>query len=139
MLKHPSNYIIYKGPTFTVEWYYTEDGRMPAYEYYSKMGEKIQDRFLYTTKYLADSLRGAHLPVTMYSIEDYKHKIYAFKPGSERFFNFMYKGNKVIITNAYRKHSQQMTKQNRERLKAAAKYKQDYLRRVKEGIYYAEE
>ena len=139
MPRYPSGYIIYKGPTYTVEWYYTEDGEMPAYEYYSKMEEKIQARFLYMVKYLADSLGKVRLPVTMYNIEDRKEGIYALKPKAERFFNFMYKGGKVIVTNAYRKHSQKMTREGKEKLKIAVKHKKDYLRRVKEGTYYAEE
>jgi len=38
MLKHPSDYIIYKGPTFSVEWYYTEDylGRIKEGTYYAE-------------------------------------------------------------------------------------------------------
>ena len=139
MLKYPSDYIIYKGPTYTIEWYYTKNRRMPAYEYYTEMEEKIRDRFLYMVKYLADSPKGTRLPTSMYNIEDHKEKIYAFKPQAERLFNFMYKGGKVIVTNAYRKHSQQMTKQDKERVKIAVRYKKDYLKRVKEGTYYAEE
>ena len=51
----------------------------------------------------------------------------------------IYKGGKIIIVNAYRKHSRQMTKQDKEKLKISVKYKKDYLKRVKEGTYYAEE
>jgi len=136
MRKYPLDYVIYKGPTYIVEWYYMQDGKMPAYEYFQDMEEKDQDRFLYMVKYFADSSKGTKLPATMYRIEDSTEKIYAFKPRTERLFNFMYKGGKVIITNAYRKHSQKMDKQDREKLKVAIKYKKDYLKRVKEGIYY---
>jgi len=136
MRKYPSDYVIYKGPVYTVEWYYTQDGKMPAYEYFKDMEEKYQDRFLYMVKYLADSSKGTRLPATMYNLEDRAEKVYAFKPGAERLFNFMYRGGKVIITNAYRKHSQRMDKKDKEKLKVAAKYKRDYLKRVKEGTYY---
>ena len=50
-----------------------------------------------------------------------------------------HKGGKIIITNAYQKHSRQMTKQDKEKVKITIKYKKDYLKRIKEGTYYAEE
>lgn len=54
----------------------------------------------------------------------------------DRFFNFTTEGSVVIITNAYHKHSQKMTKQDLEELRIAGRYRQDYLRRGKEGTYY---
>ncbi len=44
-------------------------------------------------------------------------------------------GGKVIVTNAYRKHSQKMTKQDMESLRIAIRSRRDYLSRVKEGSY----
>lgn len=41
-----------------------------------------------------------------------------------------------FTSNAYHKHSQQMTKVDLESLKVAARYRQDYLKRVKGGTYY---
>ncbi len=87
-------------------------------------------------KLYCDSPYGTLLPKTLYRIEDKENKIYAFKPRDERFFNFTIEGAKVIITNAYHKHSQQMTKLDLESLKIAVGYKQDYLKRVKEENYY---
>ena len=136
MPKYPSDYVIYKGPAYIIEWYYTQDGKMSAYEYFKDMEERDQARFLYMVKYLADSSKGIRLPATMYKLEDRAEKVYAFRPGAERLFNFMYKGGKVIVTNAYRKHSQRMNKKDREKLKIAVKCKKDYLKRVKEGTYY---
>jgi phage-related protein len=43
---------------------------------------------------------------------------------------------KIIVTNAYHKHSQKMAKTDMERLKTAARRKQDYLRRAQNGTYY---
>ena len=139
MRKYPNNYIIYEGPTYTVEWYYTEQGKMPGYEYFLSMAEQAQSRFLYMVKYLADAPRGESLPKTMYNIEDKENQIYAFKPSDERFFSFMFRGGKIIVTNAYRKASRQMTKRGKEKLKTSIKYREDYIRRVKEGLYYEKE
>jgi hypothetical protein len=45
-------------------------------------------------------------------------------------------GAKIIVTNAYHKQSQQMRRIDLEGLKVAARYRQDYLTRIKEGTYY---
>jgi hypothetical protein len=137
MPKYLLDYVVYEGASYIVEWYYTQDGKMPGYEYFKRMAEQAQNRFFYMIKYFADSPKGTKLPRIMYNLEDKKEKIYAFKPQEERLFNFMYKSGKVIITNAYRKHSQKMDKQDREKLKIAINYKKDYIKRIKEGTYYA--
>ena len=122
-----------------MEWYYTEEGELPAYEYFRKMNQRSQDRFLYIVKYLADASRGELLPRTMLNIEDRQEKIYALKPDVERFFTFMFAGGKVIVTNAFRKHSQKMTRKDREKLKTAVRYRRDYIKRIGEGVYYGSE
>lgn len=132
----PEDILYYEGKSFTVEWYYTEDGKLPALDYYSQLMESEQGRLDYMVKYLADNPIGTRLPETMYRVEDRENKIYAFKPGAQRFFNFMTIGKKIILTNAYQKHSQKMTKQDLEKLGMAVRYRMDYQRRLKEGTYY---
>jgi hypothetical protein len=128
--------LIYSGRYFSAEWYSTADGVRPAFDYYNDLREVDQDRFDDMVKYFCETRPGAILPKTLYRIEDRENKIYALKPRDERFFNFMTEGARVIITNAYHKHSQQMTKADLEELKIAIRYRQDYLKRVKEGTYY---
>jgi len=128
--------LIYEGQYFIAEWYYTESGQMPAYAYYQEMSETDQQRFDYVAKYFCENRPGLMLPRTIYRAEDAAHKIYAFKPGAQRFFNFTTEGAKVIVTNAYRKHSDQMTKQDLEHLKLSARYRDDYRKRVQEMTYY---
>ncbi|MCX5797088.1 MAG: hypothetical protein NTY77_16470 [Elusimicrobia bacterium] len=132
----PEEILFYEGPCFAVEWYYTENGRLPTLEYYRRLAEAEQHKLKLLVKYLADNPHGTQLPVTMYRIEDRENKIFAFKPRAERFFNFMTEGSLAIITNAYHKHAQKMTKQDMEGLRLACRYRQDYIRRVKEGTYY---
>jgi len=103
-------FIYYSGRYFTAEWYYTEDGKLPGLEYYKELSTQSRVRFLQIVKLFCDSAYGTLFPLTLYRIENKENKIYAFKPRDERFFNFTIAGAKVIITNAYRKHSQQMTK-----------------------------
>ena len=132
----PEEFLFHRGRFFTAEWYYTEAGDIPGKIYYDDMNDLEQDRLDDLIRYLADSPYGTHLPTTMYRVEDREDKIYAFKPGGERFFNFTTEGKKIILTNAYRKHSQKMTKQGLEALEIAIRYKKDYVRRLKEGTYY---
>jgi hypothetical protein len=132
----PEDILFHEGPHFTVEWYYTDAGHLPALEYYRRMAEIDQHKLKLIVKYMADNPHGTQLPMSMYRIEDRANKIFAFKPRAERFFNFTTEGSTVIITNAYHKHSQQMTKQDLEELRTAGRYRQDFLRRIKEGTYY---
>ena len=130
------SYTIYEGRSFAVEWYYTEKGEMPAHEFYKEMEERLRARFLALVKYLADASYGTFLPKTDYNIEDRRERIYAFKPHRARFFNFMTKGKRIVVTNAFYKHSQKLTKQDRETLGTAMRYKEDYFERNKRGEYY---
>lgn len=134
---HKPDFLIYQGLFFTAEWFYAADGRMSAYEYYTQMPELDQDRLDMMIRYFCDRPHGTRLPKSMYRIEDIANKIYAFKPRDERFFNFMAEGAKIIITNAYHKHSQKMAKNDLEQLKIATQYRKDYLHRLKETTYYA--
>ena len=97
--------LIHPGRYLTAEWYYTIDGRLPAREYYEGLAEVDQDRFDDMIRYFCETRPGVLLPVTLYRIEDHARKIYALKPRDERFFNFTTAGAKVIVTNAYHKHS----------------------------------
>lgn len=128
--------LIHPGRHLTAEWYYTAAGKMPARDYYEAMSEADQDRFDDMIRFLCDAAPGTLLPKTLYRIEDRENKIYALKPRDERFFNFTTAGAKVVVTNAYHKHSQQMTRADLEELKLAVRYRNDHLTRLKEGAYY---
>lgn len=128
--------LIHSGRYFTAEWYYTPEGRLPALDYYEALPEVDRDRFDDLIRYLCETKPGTLLPKTLYRVEDHEHKIYALKPRDERFFNFMTAGAKIIVTNAYHKHSQRMTKADLECMEVAVSRRQDYLRRAQEGTYY---
>lgn len=132
-------YIFYNGTTLRVEWYYTPGGRMPAREYFFSLPELDQERLEMIVKHVADAPIGTRLPKSLYRVEDAANKIYAFKPRDERYFNFITDGRRIIITNAYRKHSQKMGRTDLDKLKTASAYRQDYLRRVGNGNYYENE
>lgn len=131
-----SERLIYAGKHFHAEWYYTADGDMPAYTYYQDLSTKDRARFILIVKQFCDRARGDFLPKTIYNLEDAANKIYAFKPNAERFFNFTTSGARVIVTNAYQKDSQKMSKAGKAQCSVSAKYKADYLKRVAGGAYY---
>ena len=130
------SYVHHAGQFFTAEWYYAEDGKLPALDYYRELEVHDRARLNHIIRHLCDSPHGTILPMTLYRVEDRENKIYALKPRDERFFNFTTDGAKVILTNAYHKHSQQMTKADLESLKIAVKYRQDYLKRARGRTYY---
>ena len=105
--------LIHSGRYFTAEWYYTAEGRIPALDYYDALSDLEQDRFDDLIRYYCETRPGTLLPKTLFRMEDPVHKIYALKPRDERFFNFLTLDAKIIVTNGYHKHSQQMTKADR--------------------------
>src|SRR5665213_3439175 len=111
-------------------------GRMSDIEYYDGLSDEEQKRLDDLVVYFADSPMGTRMPKNLYNEEDAANKIYAFKPKDHRFFNFMTIGKKIIIVDAYRKHSQQMTKKDLNLLKTVIVAKNDYLSRTKAGTYY---
>lgn len=129
-------YIFYKGNKFQVEFYYNEGGKLPAKEYLEgpKSSLELRLKLAALVKYIAEY--GKIYDTTKFRIVDRKEKIYEFKPLSHRFFNFFYKGRKIIITNAYMKKSQKV---DQKELKKAINMKKDYTYRTKGGTYYEKE
>ncbi len=125
------NYIFYQGERFQVEFYFTEAGKMPAKEYLEKTSLDVKVKLAALVKYIAE--HGNLFDITKFRMVDPKEKIFEFKPMNHRFFNFFYKGGKIIITNAYMKKSQKVSKKDLEKAKTL---KKDYISRAKGGIYY---
>ncbi len=125
------DYIFFRGKKYQVEFYCDEKGRMPAKEYFDKADKSGKYKLIALVEYLTDE--GKLYDKTKYRIVDDAEKIFEFKPKHDRFFNFFYKGGKIILTNAYRKKTQKVDKKE---LRKAIKMKQDYEKREKGGIYY---
>ena len=91
----------------------------------------MQVKLAALVKYVAD--HGKIFDITKFRKVDSKDNIFEFKPIDHRFFSFFYKGRKIIITNAYMKKSQKISKRG---LEKAKNMKKTYIDRLKEGIYY---
>ena len=61
------------------------------------------------------------------------NKIYTFKPQPNRFLSFFIEGRKIVITNAFRKKSDKIPKNQKKR---AIDDRLDYLSRTEKGTYY---
>jgi len=129
----PEEYIFYRGRKFQVEFYYTDDGRLPAKEHLKAVGLQIQVKLAALVKHIAEE--GQLFDKSKFRIVDQAERMYEFKPREHRFFNFFCKGQKIIITNAYRKQSQKLDKKE---LAKAIRMKRDYEQRLKSGGYYAQ-
>jgi len=57
----PEEFVYYSGATFTVEWYYTEAGVMPAREYFLGLRLRDQEKLLSLVEHLADGPIGTLL------------------------------------------------------------------------------
>jgi hypothetical protein len=136
---HQDDFLFYEGESFRVEWFYTIAGRMPGREHYFALDALDQERLLLVVKHIANAPIGTLFPKPLYRLEDGANKIYAFKPRGERYFNFTTAGRRIIITNAYSKHSQKMGKTDLDKLRTAVLYREDYLRRTQNGTYYENE
>ena len=122
-------YIAYRGPCFTVEWYFDGNQKSSAKDYYSSLnaGERIQVLKLF--KRIGDG--GEIKDKTKFRNEG--DKIFAFKPHPDRFLCFFYEGKKIVVTNAFRKKQQKLPKNEKDR---ALKMRENYIKREKSGDYY---
>lgn len=125
------DYVFYQGEKFQVEFYFSEQGRMPAREYFDSCEQLVKIKLLALVKYMAEE--GRLFDETKFRLVDREEKIYEFKPMAERFFNFFSEGGKIIVTSAYRKKGQKVDSKE---LARAIHIKKDYELRRKKGVYY---
>lgn len=125
-------YIAYKGDKYIIEWYYTENGNSQPLEFFEDLTPVEQQKLFHIIKRLGDF--GFVSDTTKFRNEG--DDIYAMKPQPSRFLSFFYEGSKIIITNAFTKKAQKLRKQDKERAISA---RTDYIKRVKEGVYYEDD
>lgn len=122
-------YVIYVGSAFQLEWYIDENGNSEAQDYFEALEEKQQLKFLFLVKRIGDF--GIISNKEQFRNEG--DKIYAFKPQPDRFLCFFFTGQKIIVTNAFRKKQQKLPQNQKHK---AIQYMNDYIKRNQEGTYY---
>ena len=122
-------YIAYSGDAFTIEWYFDENHRSEALEYYNGLSAHERIQLLKLFKRMGDA--GEIQDKTKFRFEG--DKIYAFKPQPDRFLCFFYEGKKIIVTNAFRKKQPKLPVREKEN---ALKKRDLYINRLLAGDYY---
>jgi phage-related protein len=118
--------VIYMGQKFISEWYYDQNGKSDAYDYFLKSTEELQDKFLILVKKMGDFGK-------IYDITKFRNEgdgIYAFKPQPDRYLSFFTDGKKIIVTNGFRKKTDKLPRNEKG---LAIKYRQDYIERKNGG------
>jgi hypothetical protein len=123
-------YIAYQGQEYTVEWYFNANDKSPAFNYYVQLTPPERMALLRLIKRMGDA--GEIKDTTKFNFEG--DKIYAFKPKPDRFLCFFFEGNKIILTNAFRKKQPKLPAKEKDK---ALSYKKDYEMRIRRGEYYA--
>jgi len=116
--------IIYRGQKFTVEWFYDNNGKSVAYDFFMESSENIQDKLFILVKRMAEF--GKISDKTRFRNEG--DGIYAFKPQPDRYLSFFTDKKKIIITNGFKKKTDKLPKNEK---KMAMDYRKDYLERNK--------
>lgn len=124
-----SEYIIYAGAAFTVEWYIDPNGHSPSRAYYEALPVERRVPLLKLVRLMGEV--GKIFDLRKFRNEG--DKIFAFKPQPDRFLCFFFAGRKIIVTNAFEKKSDKLPKSEKER---ALRAKNDYEQRIRLGTYY---
>lgn len=129
MHKKSKEYIAFEGNEFTIEWYFDKKDGSIALDYFESLDDKNQISLLKLFELMGNV--GEIKNKTKFRNEG--DKIYAFKPQPHRFLCFFFTGKKIIVTNAFHKKTDKLSKNEKER---ALKIKDDYETRVNRGDYY---
>jgi hypothetical protein len=122
-------FIAYPGKEYFIEWYFNDNDKSESFVYFKSLSDDRQRKFARLLMLFGDT--GKILSIEKFRYEG--DQIYVFKSSPDRFFCFFFEGSKVIITNAYEKKSDKMPIKEKER---ALKAKENYIKRIKKGIYY---
>jgi mRNA-degrading endonuclease RelE of RelBE toxin-antitoxin system len=121
--------IAYEGQAFVIEWFFDQEMKSQALEYFLKLTDDRQDQVLKLFKLMGD--RGRINNITKFRNEG--NRIYAFKPQPDRFLCFFCKGKKIVVTTAFEKKQDKLPPSEKEKALLA---KKNYETRVEEGTYY---
>ena len=84
--------LIYEGSCFRIEWFYDDNGKSQAYDYFLGTSDSQKRKFLMLVKRMGDS--GKIFDKTKFNNE--LDQIYAFKPKPDRYLCFFFIGKKIM-------------------------------------------
>jgi phage-related protein len=117
---------VYIGPCFTIEWYYTKDGKSDVYDYFLKTTQEQKRKFFMLVKRIGDS--GKIFDKTKFKNEG--DGVYAFKPQPDRYLSFFTSKKKIIVVNGFCKKTDKLPKNNKA---LALRLREDYYTRFNGG------
>lgn len=120
---------LYRGTQFSVEWYIGVNGRSDARDFYESLPIAGRVKFLKLVRLISEI--GRIYDQTKFRNEG--ESIYAFKPQPDRFLCFFHSGRKIIVTNGFRKKTQKLPGNEKQK---ALKAKADFETRINQGTYY---
>lgn len=94
-----TEYVIFNGSKFILEWYFNPKGSSDALEYFDSLNDDEQIKALGLFELMGNV--GEIKNKTKFNFEG--DEIYAFKPQPHRFLCFFFSGSKIIVTNAFHK------------------------------------
>lgn len=112
--------------TWTIEYYETESGKIPAYDFIHNLPIKMRTKAFQELKLLQELGTKITLPYARPMQNGLYELRVQFASDISRIFYFFYVGNKIILTNGFVKKTQ---KTPRNEIEKALQYKQDYERR----------
>lgn len=127
-----NEYVAYQGKNYTIEWFYSKNGKSQALEYYRTLPPADRRKVLKLFQLMGEM--GQIRNKTMFRNEG--DKIFAFKPQPHRFLSFFFEGQKIIVTNGFIKKQQKLPKTEKDR---ALRMMEEYKQRVQEDTYYEKE
>lgn len=122
--------VAYEGSSFTIEWFYDEQGKSEVLDYFKALDDINKRKVMMLFKRMGDF--GRISDITKFRNEG--DKIFAFKPQPHRFLSFFFAGKKIIVTNAFCKKSQKLPDEEKQK---ALSRKENYEQRVTSETYYA--
>jgi len=123
------NCVAYEGTEFIIEWYYDENGKSQSFDFYENLNNSQKRKLLLLFKRIGNFGKINDKTKFRYEGKD----IFAFKPQPDRFLSFFVKGKKIIVATAFRKKTQKLPKNEKDK---AINCREDYHKRVKRGKYY---
>jgi len=90
-------HIAWEGDHYIIEWYFNNNDKSPAKEYFEQLDDDAQDQLI--SLFVDITTKGTIFNKKKFNNEG--NKIFAFKPKPHRFLCFFFTGSKIIITNAF--------------------------------------
>ena len=111
---------------FEIEYYETDKGKMPVYDFLNSLPIKIRVKAFASLKILSEYGNNLREPYSKYIDKGIFELRIKFSTDITRIFYFFIKDNKIILTNGYIK---KQNKIDNSEFNKAIKYKENYERR----------